>query len=184
MNVKTQTLVRHLVCQWQCWPRAVVGSLESFGKRDAQALVLGLFFIVEALALRMQRREGCGGVGHRGMGDGGRHGHFAECGCFRDRFFIMRTASATSITQIAVERTVPRERASPIGVNRERAVETAPLATGHNYETLNTTRSTAHSIGFSRRLFPPKGNLGGEFFIKSSGVMRLRRNGDTSFHQR
>ena len=109
---------------------------------------------------------------------------FRASGCFRDRCFIMRTATATSFGQIAVERLVPRERASPIGVNRERAVETAPLATGHNYETLNTTRSTAHSIGFSRRLFPPKGNLGGEFFIKSSGVMRLRRNGDTSFHQR
>ena len=78
MNVKTQTLVRHLVCQ--CWPRAVVGSLEIFGKRDAQpqALILGLFFIVEVLALRMQRLEGCGGVGLRELWDGGRHGHFAE----------------------------------------------------------------------------------------------------------
>ena len=46
---------RHLACH--CWPRVVVGSLEILGKRDAHALILGLFFIVEVLALRMQRLE-------------------------------------------------------------------------------------------------------------------------------
>ena len=58
------------------------GSLDSLGTRDAQSLVLCLFFIVEVLALRMQRLEGCGGVGLRGMGDGGRHGHFERVGAF------------------------------------------------------------------------------------------------------